>query len=387
MEPTPDHETHEALDAATRAIAGLASVDEVLQVIVDEVRPLVAARYAALGIVNDRGLISRFFTSGIDDLTRARIGAPPSGHGFLGLIIRENRPIRIPDIATDDRRYGFPPNHPPMHSFLGVPVAVQGRSVGNMYLTDKDDGQGFSSDDQALVEIFARHAGIAIENARLHEQVQRLAVIDERERISQDLHDGIIQSLYAVGLSLEDVPELLEESPQEVAFRIERAIESLTLAIRDIRNFIYGLRPELLSGTSLLAGLAAITEEFRHNSMIDIELQADDPVGETTSDATAHLLGIVNEALSNVVRHSGASRALVLVSGERSRLRVSVTDNGTGFVTSDRDRFGHQGMSNMRARAASIHATIEIDSGSEGTIVSVVLPYDVTMGASENEGT
>jgi signal transduction histidine kinase len=378
-------QVYDALDAATRAIAGLASVDEVLQVIVDRVRPLVGARYAALGIVDDHRVIVRFITSGIDELTRARIGPPPSGHGFLGLIIRENRSLRIPDIAADVRRYGFPPNHPLMHGFLGVPVAVQGRSLGNLYLTDKADGQEFSSDDQALVEIFARHAGIAIENARLHEQVQRLAIIDERERISQDLHDGIIQGLYAVGLSLEDVPELLEENPQEVALRVERAIENLNLAIIDIRNFVYGLRPELLSGTSLVAGLAAITTEFRHNSMIDIELQTDEAVAKTSQGATAALLGIVNEALSNVARHSGASRALVLVSGDRSHLRLTVTDNGTGFETSDGDRFGHQGMSNMRARAASIHATIEIDSGSEGTIVSVVLPYDPTMDASENE--
>ena len=86
-----------------------------------------------------------------------------------------------------------------MHSFLGVPVTVKGRSVGNLYFTDKASGQEFTAADQALVETFARHAGIAIENARLHEQVQRLAVVDERERISQDLHDGIIQSIYAVG--------------------------------------------------------------------------------------------------------------------------------------------------------------------------------------------
>ena len=102
----------DALEVATRAIAGLQSVDEVLQVIVDQVRPLVGARYAALGIVGSHGVIERFITSGIDRATRASIGAPPKGHGFLGLIIRENRSLRIPDIALDPRRHGFPPNHP-----------------------------------------------------------------------------------------------------------------------------------------------------------------------------------------------------------------------------------------------------------------------------------
>src|SRR5690349_17095258 len=184
----------DAFDAATRAIAGLQSVDQVLQVIVDQVRPLANARYAALGIVDDHGVIERFITAGITAEERARIGPTPTGHGLLGVIIRENRPLRIPDISRDPRHYGFPPHHPPMTSVLGVPVTVRGRTVGNLYLTDKIGAREFSDDDQRLVETFASHAGIAIDNARLHEQVQRLAVVDERERISRDLHDGIIQN-------------------------------------------------------------------------------------------------------------------------------------------------------------------------------------------------
>ena len=376
-------QVYDALDKAMRAIAGLKSVDEVLQIIVDQVRPLVGARYAALGIVDSRGVIERFITSGIDRATRARIGPLPRGHGFLGLIIRENRSFRIPDIALDSRRYGFPPNHPPMHGFLGVPVSVRGRSVGNLYLTDKADGREFSQADQDLVETFARHAAIAIDNARLHEQVQRLAVVDERERISKDLHDGIIQSIYAVGLSLEDVPELMEEDPSEVVRRVERAIDSLNLTIRDIRNFIFGLRPELLSGTTLTGGLAAIVEEFRHNSMIDVELQVGELQHEPTPDSTAHMLAMVNEALSNIARHSGASRALVIIADDDSGLRLSVTDNGCGFDPSLVASLGHQGLVNMRSRAVGIGATIHIDSGNAGTTVRVILPHVGNAGTPE----
>ncbi len=376
---------YDALDTATRAIAGLRSVDEVLQIIVDQVRPLVGARYAALGTVDGRGVIERFITSGMDAATRARIGPLPRGHGFLGLIIRENRSFRIPDIAQDPRRHGFPPNHPPMHGFLGVPVSVRGRSVGNLYLTDKADGREFSQADQDLVETFARHAAIAIENARLHEQIQRLAVVDERERISKDLHDGIVQSIYAVGLSLEDVAELMAEDPSEVVRRVERAIDSLHLAIRDIRNFIFGLRPELLSGTTLMGGLAAIVEEFRHNSMIDVELQAGEFEHEPTPDATAHLLGIVNEALSNIARHSGASRASIVTTDDDHGLRLSVTDNGRGFDPSVAASLGHQGLANMRSRAVGIGATIDIDSGTAGTTVLVILPHLAIAGTPERE--
>jgi two-component system, NarL family, sensor histidine kinase DevS len=369
---TPD--VVDALDAATRAIAGLQAVDEVLQVIVDHVRPLVGARYAALGIVDSGGRIERFITSGIDAATRASIGEPPRGEGFLGLIIRENRSIRIRDIAADSRRHGFPPNHPEMHSFLGVPVALKGRSIGNLYLTDKADAEEFTGDDQRLVETFALHAAIAIENARLYEENQRLAVVDERERIGADLHDGIIQSLYAVGLSLEDVPELVHEDPDEVERRVEGAIESLHLTIRDIRNFIFGLRPELLSATTLLIGLPAIVEEFRHNSMIDIELDVFD-VDEPGPEATAHLLGLVNEALSNVARHSGATRVVVSVAADDDGLRLAVRDNGRGFDPSAVvGGFGHHGLANMRSRVATIGATMSIASGGAGTSIEIRLP-------------
>lgn len=366
-----------ALDAATRAVAGLQAVDDVLQVIVDQVRPLVGARYAALGIVYPSGIIERFITSGISREARARIGALPRGHGFLGLIIRENRSIRIPDIAVDPRRFGFPPHHPPMHSFLGVPITVKGRSVGNLYLTDKADAAEFSQSDQRLVETFAVHAGIAIENARLHEQVQRLAIVDERERISKDLHDGIIQNIYAVGLSLEDIPEFLRDDPDEVERRVERAIDSLHLTIRDIRNFIFGLRPELLSGATLMTGLAAIIEEFRHNSMIDVELQAGALDVEPDSTTTAHLLGIVNEALSNIARHSGASRAIVWISAELDgSLRLRIEDNGRGFDPTAVAGLGHQGLTNMRSRAATVGATIDIDSDATGTRIGIHRPTE-----------
>jgi signal transduction histidine kinase len=373
---------YDALDTATRAIAGLLSVDDVLQVIVDQVRPLVGARYAALGIVDDDGVIERFITSGMDEPTRAGIGALPRGHGFLGLIIRENASFRIPDIAVDARRYGFPANHPSMHSFLGVPVDVKGRSVGNLYLTDKAGGEEFSAADQGIVETFARHAGIAIENARLHEAVQRLAVVDERERISKDLHDGIIQSIYAVGLSLEDVPELMEEDPAEVVRRVERAIDSLHLTIRDIRNFIFGLRPELLSGTTFLVGVAAVVEEFRYDSMFDVELQVGELAVDPTAEATAQLLGILNEALSNVARHAGASRAVVVVAGEPEGIRLSVTDDGHGFDPAVAASLGHQGLLNMRSRAADIGATMEIDSSASGTTVRILLPVRDATGAT-----
>ena len=367
---------HAALDAAVRGIAGLVSVDEALQVIVDRVRPLVGAQYAALGIVDAEGRIERFITSGMDEATRRKLGPLPEGHGLLGLIIRENRSFRIPDLNTDARRYGFPPYHPPMTSFLGVPITIKGISLGRLYLTNKIGADEFSEADQSLVETFALHAGIAMENARLHEQLQRLAVVDERERISKDLHDGIIQNMYAVGLSLEDVPELMGDDRAEAAARVERAIESIHLAIQDIRNFIFGLRPELLEGTSLVGGLGALVEEYRHNTMIDLELSVPDPVAEPAAEVTGQLLAIVSEALSNVVRHSRGSRAVVALTSDDGRsYELRIEDNGIGFDPARVGRLGHQGLANIRGRAAQVGGTVAISSPpGAGSRVVVLLP-------------
>ena len=365
----------DAFDVATRAIAGLLSVDDALQVIVDQVRPLLGARYAALGIVGSDGRMERFITSGISAYERAMIGPIPEGHGLLGMIVTENRAMRIADINVDPRRHGFPPHHPPMHSLLGVPIAVQGRSVGNLYLTDKLDAPEFTGQDQRLLETFAVHAGIAIENARLHEQVQRLAVVDERDRISKDLHDGIIQNLYAVGLSLEDVPDLIGEEPDEVERRVEAAITSLHLTIRDIRNLIFGLRPELLTGVSLLTGLAVTVDEFRRHSIIDVELDANEPADEPEQSVTAHLLGMTNEALSNIGRHSGATRAVIRMAVDHSGdLRLEIEDNGRGFDPTAPGVMGHQGMVNMRSRATAIGATVDIRSDNQGTTIIIRRP-------------
>ncbi len=367
----------DALDDATRAVASVLSVDRVLQLIVDRVRQLVGASYAALGIVDAEGQIDQFVTSGLSRAERSRIGAPPQGHGLLGLLVRENQAIRIPDIAADPRRYGFPRYHPEMHAFLGVPVAVRGRTIGNLYLTEKDGG--FSEDDEALVASFARHAGIAMENARLHEQVQRLVVVEERERIGKDLHDGIIQAIYAVGLSLEDVPELMDEDPDEARTRIERAIESLDQTIRDIRNFIFSLRPQLLDNVSLVEGLAALADEFRVNTLVDIDLLADRPAEAIMlgPDRTLEMLTIGREALSNIARHAKATRASIGVRAVGAVVEVEFTDNGVGFDPAASRSLGHQGLRNMRTRALEMGAALIVDSEADaGTRIILRVPTE-----------
>ncbi len=377
-DPILAEEAIEALDAATRAIAEILDLEAVLQVIVERVRVLVDARYAALGIADASGRLERFITVGISPTERAAIGPLPVGHGLLGVIIREGRSLRIPDIAAHPRSYGFPDNHPPMTSLLGVPINVRGRAVGDLYLTDKQGATEFSAADQRIVELFARHAGIAIENARLHDRLAALRVVAERDRIGRDLHDGVIQSLYAVGLSLEEVAELVDARPSEAVTRVDEAIDAIHRSIDEIRGFIIGLRPGL-EHTELLVGIEANADNLRLSSTIDVETELDAPravVDTLSADARGELLHLVREALSNVARHSAATQARVVLRADADGVVLEVVDNGVGFDAAAPRPEGHHGLVNLRHRAAAAGGRLEIDSTpGTGTRIVVHVPF------------
>ena len=131
----------------------------------------------------------------------AAIGNLPEGHGILGLLIVDAKPLRLPDLKEHPDSYGFPPNHPPMQSFLGVPIRVRDQVFGNLYLTDKKSSEVFTDVDEELVVGLAAAAGVAIENARLHTKLHELALVEDRERIARDLHDTVIQRLFATGMA------------------------------------------------------------------------------------------------------------------------------------------------------------------------------------------
>ena len=382
-----------ALETATRAVAAELDIDRVLAVIVDRLRELIGARFAAMGIADGRGRIERFISSGVSPEQRSLIGSVPHGMGLLGRIIREGRTLRVDDIAKDPTAYGFPAHHPPMASFLGAPVWVKGRSVGNLYLADKRDGLPFTEDDEHLVEMFAVHAGIAIENARLHDQVQRLAVVEERERIGKDLHDGIIQAIYAVGLSLEDVPELVEddEGRLEAVARVDRAIDALNLVIADIRSYILRLRPSMGGEEDPVEALARLGEELGMNAVIDLEVDLEggaEALREFPPDRRSDVLFIVREALSNVARHSGATRTALVLARDGDDLVLCVQDNGRGFdpaLLPGPDVFGrHQGLANMRDRAVAMGGmfTVERPDG-PGARIIVRVPVSSSAGTGE----
>jgi signal transduction histidine kinase len=364
------------LDRATRAIAGELDLGRVLQQIVDSVRDLVGARYAALGTFGDDGRIEQFITSGISDDVRRLIGPPPQGHGLLGTIIRDGATLRVADISKHPDSYGFPPHHPPMRSLLGVPIRVGGGIVGNFYLTEKVEAEAFGDEDEELVEMFAAHAGIAIQNARLHEDVQALAIVGERLRISRDLHDGIIQSIYAVSLSLEEAVELVASDPEDAADRVDRAIDRLHTTISDIRTFIVGLGSEL--GTGLADTVDSMARELLGGSGVILESElggAAEVERRLPGEAVHEIVQIAREAVSNVGRHSGATRAELRLVATDDEATLTIADDGVGFDPSARLGSGHFGLANLRDRAAAIAGTISIESrAGEGTRIIVRIP-------------
>jgi signal transduction histidine kinase len=244
-----------------------------------------------------------------------------------------------------------------------------------MSLASRDDHK-FDQREITLLTAIGTWAGITIENALLHRQSRRLAILEERERIGMDLHDGIIQSIYAVGLALEFARGVLEEDPKQSRQKIEQAIDGLDRTILDLRAYILDLRPHQFTGDSLKDGLQRLIEEYRANTLSEVTLNApDDSLAKLpTSHATA-IFHICQEALANAAKHSHARHTRVSLWTTNDRVLLEVADNGRGFdLRKTSITLGH-GLSNMHIRARKIGGDVEITSApAEGTTVLAWVP-------------
>ncbi len=344
-----------------------------LEHIVEEACTLVNARYGALGVLNeDRTGLEQFVTVGLDDEEERAIGDRPTGRGVLGLLITDPSSLRMKDLSSSPDRFGFPANHPPMTSFLGVPIRVrEGRDVyGNLYLTDKIGASAFSDEDEALAEGLALVAGIAIESTRLHDRVRVLGVLDDRDRIAMALHDTVIQRLYASGLALQAASRLSEREP--IVERIGKVVEDLDDTIDQIRTTIFelgrtggaGLRRSVLVLTDELAPMLGSRPEVSFLGAIDLA------VPQRVSD---HVLAVLRESLTNAGRHASATRYIVRIRVD-DRVSLEVVDNGSGFDASTL-REGGMGLRNLRSRAERLGGSFEIAGATGGgTKVSWEVP-------------
>lgn len=483
------------LDAVVTISADL-SLDGVLSRIVAIASRLVDAQYAALGVLSAgrQRRLRTFVHHGISDDLAAEIGDLPTGHGLLGLIIDRPEPLRLHDIAEHPASYGFPADHPPMSSFLGVPVRIRDRVFGNLYLTEKAGGGDFTAEDEEVVVALAAAAGVAIENARLYEEAarreawaratagiaaaladpgtqadacatvaararevaeadaawvtlgepedetvvghsgaelaeaqrgpvlevdfapasgapgtlslawsvdredvfhalddklvvayaeqaalalqlaearedqHRLEVFEDRDRIGRDLHDLVIQRLFAVGLGLQGTTRMVEKP--EVAARLEQAVDDLDATIKDIRRAIFGLSSLETAGdvqaeVTRLVERAASTLKFRPS------LRFEGPVRTLVSgDLAPDLLAVLAEGLSNASRHAEASAVeVVLEAGER--IVLTVRDNGRGMEAS----VVESGLANIRTRAEKRGGRLVVESApGKGTSLSWEVP-------------
>lgn len=360
------------LAEAATALAGELSLGVLLQTIIDTATKVTGAKYGALGVLHEDGTISQFITTGADDETIRAIGHYPTGKGILGLLIRHPQVLRLDDLATHPASHGFPANHPPMHTFLGAPVRSGGRIYGNLYLTEKDGG--FDQVDEQIIQVLSAQAGAAIENAQLSDRLQTLAVADERARISRELHDGVIQSLFSIGLALESARPFLVSDPERVQERLDMAVEGLDDVIRELRASIFRLVPHQAGELGLTRGLTELAREFEVNALVRPDLRVPTGIDEVLPTEWApELLMVVRELLSNCVKHAGASNVLVEVEITDSHLVLKVEDDGAGFVP-DTPRVG-RGLDNVRQRAATLGAQFEVRSApGKGASIQVAVP-------------
>ncbi len=524
------------LDTALRLAAEL-SLPALLQRIVDQAVELTEARYGALGVLSpDGSALNDFITSGMGEDERATIGELPHGRGILGVLIGEPAPLRIREIARDPRSAGFPPNHPPMRSFLGTPIRAHGRVFGNIYLTDKQTSLEFTADDEAALLVLATQAGVAIANAQLYaelrqrerwldsvrgvttallsgdtadqalqlvaqharelgdadmatisvphgdglrivvadgagapdlldvevplagslsaevistertmvvadasrstltqpmvssagvgpmilvplalrtssagvlavgraagrhafgaadipllesfaeqaslaleyaravSEVSRLGMIEDRERIARDLHDGVIQSLFAVGIGLQGTAAVVGDA--RLADRIQQFVTEIDNVIGDVRSYIFGLRPSVLSAGNLTNSIEQLAHEVEERTGVTVIVEIDASLENALASGTGQVVHIVREALSNVGRHAGATTCRVSILRNGSSAVIEIDDDGSGFAV-DSVSPG-MGMGNLADRAESLGGSLEVNSQpGSGTTVRVQVP-------------
>ena len=531
------------LDAGI-ALAGELSLDGVLQKIVEAAAELTDAKYAALGVIDPAGQeLERFVVTGIDAETQAAIGDLPRGRGILGVLIRDARALRLDDLGKDPRSVGFPPDHPPMTTFLGVPILLRGVAYGNLYLTEKAGGGSFSEEDEELSQVLAAQAAVAIENARLYESATRWlnqleslneivdalisevelpkmlelvaarlrelvkarlvviampspggdlvirtvagegaeelvgtvlerrgsksgrvldrgrserveAIIEdlevdqeagrrmgartglyvplilrgrpigiltahdkdggdlrftdedlrlaetlsarvavavdlsqrvardalrsvvsaqelERERLARELHDETGQALTSILLGLKELEDA--GSAADVTSATARLRELVVTTLQDVRRLAVELRPKALDDFGLVPALERLVETFQEQTGIEVIMEPQLGQERLPSEIETALYRIIQEALTNVVKHAQASRVSIVLSRRANTVSAVFEDDGRGFAV-DETRDGGLGLLGMKERLSLLDGRLQIESSSDGgtTLVAEV---------------
>ncbi len=295
----------------------------------------------------------------------------PADSSISGEVMRSGRPMVVEDASAQSLAYEPLVHSADMGPAIFVPLRLRGQVFGTLSVANGRLGQGFTADDVALVQTFANQASVALENGSAKEDRERLALLDERERIGRELHDGVIQSLFAVGMSLQGTA--MASTDQATQQRVDRAVGELDRAIIDLRNYIFGLRPVILTNHQLGTALQELVEEFTGASEVVTVADIEAGAADALSSVSADVVQLVREALSNVRRHANASTCRVSLRLDGHTAVLEIDDDGKGFdLVAVKKGLG---LDNLRSRAQGLGGEGRIDSvAGEGTVVTIRLP-------------
>jgi signal transduction histidine kinase len=365
-------EIFERISQVVLAVASQLSVRDVLQMIVRSARSLVGARYAALGVPDERESFAEFVVDGVSARQQAEIGPLPRQHGMLGVMLREGEPLRLDDIRADPRFWGWPAAHPELTDVLGVPIREGDRVIGFIFAACKRVPGGFTDRDERTLSLFAAHAAIALTNARLYERGRELSVLEERARLARDLHDAVSQKLFSVRAKARAAAMLVPRDPERAVAEIDSVAALAGEAHAELRAVIDGLAPPDLAASGLAGSVRgyAVLAGRTYGKTVTVEageLPELDGLRETV------LYRVAQEAISNALRHSGSQDVRVRLSARQRAVVLEVTDHGTGF--DPEGCRGGVGLSSMRERAGSVGGALRIRSAPGGpTTVRLSVP-------------
>jgi signal transduction histidine kinase len=360
----------EGIGEVMEAILAGRDLDDVLKLVARHAKDLAAADLATIAMPLGSELLVRVAEGANDDqLLGKRFSME---HSISGQVMEMREPLVLVDASIDERVQQPIVTAANIGPALFVPLVSGEGSMGTLMVGNLRGGRQFAEDDVGPLVLFAAQAGVAIDNARIREELQRLAVLEDRERIAKELHDGIIQSLFAVGMGLQAVGSRADD-PAAVRPRLETAVEDIDRVIRDLRNYIFGLGPGGPADRQLDQALRDLVEEFRRGSDIAMRVSIDPEAASLLAPHASDVLQLAREAVANAVRHSGARTVAIELQQDVDGIVLEVEDDGSGFDPEAATR-GH-GLANLRSRAEAIGGRLEIVSApGRGTSVRLSMP-------------
>lgn len=347
------------LTSLSEAVIDIAKGEDLrasLRRLVENAVAISGATYGALGAIAKDGSLEEFTYVGISEETADEMASFPEGKGLLGHLLTHPTTLRVNPISSHPASVGFPSGHPAMSSFLGVPIRIRDEIYGSLYLTEKHGGGGFTEEDEQLVSALASAAGVAIDNARGQEAQHRVIVLAERERIAQDLHDLVVQRLFATGLSLQAItkdPKL----PARDLERVREAIDNLDSTVQQIRNTVFALQ-DRMGGRTLRARIQDEINSLRSSSPMNISCEFNGSIDTVlVGDIAEQIFAVLRELLSNAIKHSNAQNVEVQLICLISGCEIRVTDDGVGFE----DGVPRSGLLNLATRAEKLNGSFEIN--------------------------